>query len=342
MSPCPAPRFAGARSGIAMAESQLSAGSSAQQPSPRIWAIGGGKGGVGKSFMAANLAIALGRHGKRVVLVDLDLGGANIHTCIGMPERGKGVGDYLSQQADINDFVRATTFDGVGIISGASGNLQIANLKFFQKAKLLRNLGNIDADYVILDLGAGTTFNTLDFFNHAERGLLLVTPDPASVENAYRFLKSMFVRRLKSLPGNLRASLIQLLEARRDPDGKPIQTIAELLETMFSHYPGHAPELAGIFASTRLHLIVNQVTEPGDTELGHAMQIACSRYFGTDLSYLGCLQYDNRILRSLKQRSPFIAAYPQSMVAIHLERMAALLLAEDHETEAGIMRGAAS
>lgn len=303
-------------------------------PAPRIWAVGGGKGGVGKSFIAANLAVALGHHGKRVVLVDLDLGGANMHTCLGMPDKGKSVDDYLSEQADINSFVSATPFNGVGMISGATGNLQIANLKFFQKAKLLRNLGNINADYIILDLGAGTAFNTLDFFNLAERGLLLVTPDPASVENAYRFLKSMFVRRLRSVPENLRRSLVQLLEERRDPDGKTIQTIAELLDTMFVRYPGHAPELAGIFASTRLHLIVNQVTEPGDTELGHAMQITCSRYFGTDLAYLGCLQYDNRILRSLKQRSPFIATYPQSMVAIHLERMATALLTEDDKQTA--------
>lgn len=298
---------------------------------PRIWAVGGGKGGVGKSFIASNLGIILGKHDKRVVLVDLDLGGANMHTCLGMSDKGRSISDYLSQKVDINTVVNETPYEGLGIISGATDNMEIANLKYFQKTKLLRNLKHIDADYVILDLGAGTSFNTIDFFAQAEQGLLLVTPDPASVENAYRFIKSVFVRRLKLLPEGPRKQLTAILESRRRPDGEKIKTIADLLETMSEFYPESSCELLEQFSAGQLHLIVNQTIEPGDTELGHAMQITCNRYFGADVGYLGCLQYDNRIQRSLRQRAPVTTTYPQSMVAIHLERMAATLLAEDEK-----------
>lgn len=298
---------------------------------PRIWAVGGGKGGVGKSFISANLGVALGRHGKRVVLVDLDLGGANMHTCLGLSSMKGDIGGYLSEGGDINDFVNNTGYEGVGLISGAADNHHVANLKYFQKTKLLRNLSHIDADYVILDLGAGTTFNTLDFFVQAERGLLSVTPDPASIENTYRFLKCVFMRRLKAAPESVRQAMIDVLTSRQRPTGERIQTIADVLSTMDEQHPEDAPRLRKSLESSQLHLIVNQVLEPGDTELGHAMQMTCNRYFGANVDYLGCLQHDTRVLRSLRRREPFLVTYPQSMVAIYLEKMAATLIAQDEQ-----------
>jgi flagellar biosynthesis protein FlhG len=296
---------------------------------PHIWAVGGGKGGVGKSFIAANLGLALGKQKKRVVLVDLDLGGANLHTCLGISGSGRTLSDYLTGEiSDINDLVSKTEMEHVGMISGAADNLQVANLKYFQKAKLLRNLKSINADYVILDLGAGTAFNTLDFFVQADRGLISVTPDPTAIENTYRFLKCVFMRKLHSAPVETKMLMNRVL-TQRQQDGEKTRSLAAFLSIMDELHPEYAPELRDTLSSLQLHLIVNQVLEPRDTELGHAMQMTCNKYFASEVDYLGYLHHDRLVLQSLRQRNPFITAHPQSRNAVHMEHMASSLISLD-------------
>lgn len=74
----------------------------------------------------------------------------------------------------------------------------IANMRHMQKARLIRKFREINADFVILDLGAGTSANTLDFFLLADKKVVVVTPEPTSIENAYRFIKSSFYRMLRA------------------------------------------------------------------------------------------------------------------------------------------------
>ena len=131
----------------------------------QIWAIGGGKGGVGKSLVTANVSICLALMGHKVVTIDLDLGGANLHTCLGVPIPEKTLSDYISKKvSNLNEILTQTAIPNLSIISGAQDEVGVANLKSLQKAKILRRLRELKADYIILDLGAGTTFNTLDFF----------------------------------------------------------------------------------------------------------------------------------------------------------------------------------
>ncbi len=295
----------------------------------RIWAVASGKGGVGKSFIASSLGMALARLGQRVVLVDLDLGGANLHTCLGMGQPRHSLSDFIgSRNADINDFVESASDDGPGLISGAADGLEIANLKHFQKQKIIRNLPRIHADYVILDLGAGTGFNTLDFFLQADRGIVSVIPDPTSIENTYRFLKCVTVRRLREAPTQTRRLMARVLQQRGERPRK-IRTLASFMHAMQRLHPEHARLLKGELERQSLHLIVNQVLEPADTELGPAMALACSRYFGQKLHYLGHLNHDRQVIAALRQRKPFLRLFPQARAAIHLEHMAATLLEDD-------------
>ena len=133
--------------------------------STKVWSIGGGKGGVGKSLVTANVSICLALMGYKVIAIDLDLGGANLHTCLGIPIPERTLSDYLSKKVrDLKDLVTPTPIQNLSIISGAQDDVGIANLKQMQKAKILSKLSELDADFILLDLGAGTTFNTLDFF----------------------------------------------------------------------------------------------------------------------------------------------------------------------------------
>ena len=171
----------------------------------QIWAIGGGKGGVGKSLIASSLAISLSRLGHKVVAVDLDLGGANLHTTLGIDLPKQTLGDFLSRRInDIADCVIPTGIPHLDLISGAQDAMNITSLKPSQKAALLKSIRQLDADYIIFDLGAGTGINTLDFFLFSDFGFIVTLPEPTSIENSYRFIKSAYFRHL-----NYSTSLIE-------------------------------------------------------------------------------------------------------------------------------------
>jgi flagellar biosynthesis protein FlhG len=165
---------------------------------PRIWAIGGGKGGVGKSVIAANLGTSMAQMGARVALVDADLGGANLHTLLGLPTPRTNLADFISRRvANLSDIMTPTAIKNLWLVSGARALLEMANPNYGQKGKVIRHVAALDVDHVILDLGAGSAFNVLDFFLVARRGILVVVPEATSIENAHHFLKAAFFRKLK-------------------------------------------------------------------------------------------------------------------------------------------------
>ena len=201
-------------------------------PQKKIWAIGGGKGGVGKSLIAANLGVTLARKGSRVILVDLDLGGANLHTCLGVGMPRRTLGDFLERRVEnIGDLVVETKIKRLGLISGAKDSLWVANLKHAQKRRFISKLLDLDADYIIVDLGAGTTFNTLDFFISADLCIVALVPEPTSIENVYRFIKSAFYRKLRHLAvsSHLKEMMDELMRKQKELNIKtPLDLINEL------------------------------------------------------------------------------------------------------------------
>ncbi len=295
---------------------------------PRIMAIAGGKGGVGKSFIAANLGMALAKSGRRVVLVDLDLGGANLHTCLGLGQIKSGLSDFLADpHSSVNDLIFDTGIPNLGLISGAANTLDIANLKYFHKTRIIRNLPRIETDYVIVDLGAGTAYNTLDFFLAADCGLVTVTPDPASIENTYRFIKSVFMRKLKfaHVSDNIQR-MTQYIMMQHHTGGRRIRTLADFFTETEKADPAGASRVRVELESIRLQLIVNQVSRPADIEIGHSFKMACRNYFGINIDYAGHLYHDEAVLRALRNRRPFLLENPTSRLSISLEHIASSVL----------------
>lgn len=298
---------------------------------PRIIAVAGGKGGVGKSLIAANLGVALAKSGKRVVLVDLDLGAANLHTCLGLGQIKSSISDFFSSPRNcINDLIFDTSIPHLGLISGAANTLDIANLKYFQKAKIIRNLSKIETDYVIIDLGAGTTYNTLDFFLAADFGLVTITPDPASIENSYRFIKSVFMRKLKfaNIADEVQ-KLTQKVMMQHHSGGRRIRTLADFFAETGKIDPDSAARVKGELESIRLQLIVNQITGPADIEIGHSFKMACRSYFGINVNYAAHLYHDDAVLKTLRNKRPFLLDNPKSRLSISIERLAHTMLEKD-------------
>jgi flagellar biosynthesis protein FlhG len=294
----------------------------------RIIAVGGGKGGIGKTLVSANLAISLAKRGHRVVAVDADLGGANLHTCLGVAQPAATLSDFVNRRTgQLEQLTVPSGVEGLFLIAGAMDALDAANLKYQQKLKLLRNLQSLDVDYVVLDLGAGTTFNVLDFFLIADHGLLVLLPEPTSIENAYRFVKAAFFRRLQNVEE--RYGIAHFVDGALAAREDALQTPFELVAEVGRQNPPLAAQLARELESFRVRLVVNQARNDADQKVGPAVVAAWRKFFGLSMDYLGAIQYDDAAWRAIRKRRPVVLESPESASARAISTIADGLLALD-------------
>ena len=286
-----------------------------------VWAIGGGKGGVGKSLITANLSICLSMMGKKVVSVDLDLGGANLHTCLGVPIPDKTLSDYFNKSVpQLSDLVTPTGLPNLSIISGAQDDLGMANLKSIHNSKIISSVAKLDADFVLFDLGAGTQTNTLDFFINADQGILAVLPEPTSIENTYRFIKAVFYQRLKAIEEllDIRPLIENAMNSKlQNHGGAPIDLINRVVELD----PIRGLKLKNEIAKFCPKLIMNQVRTQSDIDLGFSMKMVCKKYFGIDIDYIGYLEYDTTVWQSVKRRRPLLVEFPHSKLMTSFDKI---------------------
>jgi len=296
-------------------------------PAPRrdIIAVGGGKGGIGKSLVSANLGVHLAQTGRKVILVDADLGGANLHTCLGMPVPKHTLSEFTERRVgSLKDVVTPTPVERLGLISGALDFLGAANPKYTQKLRLLKEISKLDVDCVIIDLGGGTGFNILDFFLIADHGILTVVPEPTSIENAYRFIKAAYYRRLKTIEmaWNLRP-LVE--EAMNDRSALGLKTPADLVAYVESRDAEGGRRLRNELERFPLKLVVNQTRNPDEEKLGFAVCDACRKYFGIPMQYLGAIPYDDAVWRSVRRRRPVMLDSPESGSSRSIRQLARAL-----------------
>lgn len=154
-----------------------------------------GKGGVGKTSIAVNLALVLRRLGHRVTLLDADFGLANSHILLGRKSAHR-LKDVIKGDAPISDAVE-TSDHGIKLIAGGSGELSMLDLDASQRHQLIRNLDTLadDTDYLVVDTPAGAADNTLAFVAAADRVLLVVVGEPTSFMDAYTVIKAANLER---------------------------------------------------------------------------------------------------------------------------------------------------
>lgn len=292
----------------------------------KIIAVGGGKGGIGKSLISSSLGVAIAGMGHKVVLVDADLGGANLHSCLGIAQPRYTLSDFIDHRVDrLEDALVPTNEEGLFLLSGATDNLDAANPRHTQKSKLLRHLRALDADLVIFDLGAGTSFNVLDFFAVADQGIVVLLPEPTSIENAYRFIKAAFVRRLQAIaPGEGLAELVASSLAPRL--GGVRRTPWDVVALLRATHPVAAARLEAAMNGFRPLLLVNQARSRRDFDLGPSVAAAWYKFFGLELGYLGVVGHDDAAWKSVRARQPLLRAFPNSVAADGMRKAAAKLM----------------
>jgi flagellar biosynthesis protein FlhG len=296
-----------------------------------IWTIGGGKGGSGKSFIAANMGVCLSKLGIRVMLVDADLGGANLHTFLGISPPALSLSDFIKKRVShLREVLIPTAVPNLQLLTGAQDLLNASDAKSVQKQKLVRSIQSLDSDTILVDLGAGSSLSVLDFFLMSDGGILVVTPEPTSIENTYRFLKSAFYRRLRhSVSSSSVKALIDGAMDRKNEMG--IQTPRDFVQAVRRIDEGDAQEIIEEVGTFHPNLILNQVRSKKDIEIGFSIRSACLKYFGIQVHYLGYIVYDQEVSDSIRRRRPLVLENSGSRAAQCVMEIASKL-AGSHST----------
>jgi flagellar biosynthesis protein FlhG len=268
--------------------------------SAKILTFGGGKGGIGKSFLASSIATTLARRGSRVLLVDLDLGGANTHAWLGMPPaRDHDLGAFLRKGGpELESLVLPGPTEGLHVIHGSTSHLGAPNLKFALKQKIITHLRRLPFEWILLDLGAGSSNNILDFFLLGTRGLVVVSPEKTSVENAYRFLRAALLRGIRHA-AQAHGFLYQLKEL--DAEADTARSIPELLDRLAQADRQAERIVRATLRRLRAGLILNQVWSQDELRLASQMKLAVSRHLGLPLTFLGPVRHDESVIRALRK-----------------------------------------
>jgi flagellar biosynthesis protein FlhG len=293
----------------------------------KMWSIGGGKGGTGKSFVTLSLAIHLARMRKKVIIIDADLGGANVHTLLGIRSPDHSLNDFLERRVDdLNQVCIETPVENLKIISGGDDILNLANPKFSQKERILRNLKKLEADHIMLDLGAGTSFNILDFFIFTQGKIVVVSPFPTSVQNAYGFIKSGLYRKLTRLfPKN--QEILRLIKRMVDPGSdERINSVVELMAAVGKIDGESAAIMHQAVDDFKIKLIVNMTKSKEDAKVGEIIKVVADKYLSVDVDVLASVPFDALVEKSIILANPLVFSGTGSEVSASIYEITSELL----------------
>lgn len=282
---------------------------------PEIMVVGGGKGGVGKTCFSANLAVEIARKGWRVILVDADLGCANVELVLGVRAEHR-LDDFFAAKGvkDLRPFVCETHYENLRIVPGSSGALNVANPKYQQKLVLIRELRKLDADLIIIDLDAGTHLNTLDFFLMVETsGILVITPEKTSIDNAYKFLRASLFRKIELFYRSSEVS--QLLHRSESLTGflallEETDLFDEELKQQLRH------EMVGLARAVKPGIVVNRAGNGYEAEIAANYLAKNAReYLMIEPRKLGYILFDKIVPQAVNSGVPFIVSHPRLKIS---------------------------
>jgi len=258
----------------------------------QIWTIGAGKGGVGKSFLTASMGLVLARMGKSVLVVDGNLGSANLHTLLGIKSPGCTVRDILENRTTTAEGLIATAEPGLRLLSCSDGGLGLANPTASERAQMISFLATLDADHVLVDLGAGASRDVLDFFNFCDEGIVVATPDPASLQNAYGFIKNAIYGRIQQRLGSneVVANALDIFTGGKVHSQH--RTMMDFYDLLCTSDPKIAEKVAALVDSFQPLVVINMAVSEQDQHVAEIIQSACKKYLNVDIRFCGLIRWD--------------------------------------------------
>ncbi len=280
--------------------------------SAKLWVVASGKGGVGKTFVSSSLGITLSKLGHSVVVVDLDLSGANLHTSLGIQPSHMNIRHYFEGSKNLQELVIPTAFPNLSYVQGFWDSWSPTEFSFDQISNIIPQLKNLRADYVIVDLGAGAMEPNLELFTKADERFLVSTPEPTSIEKTYRFLESFVCYSLKhqATPEAFENMITTLRSYRQRTLGRPFSFRSYLkTEAGFNH------DFFESLSQSPVRLIMNCSRSQSNQDLGRSMKSVCYKYYDLGIDYVGCIPYDNAVWQSIRSREHVLSAQPFTPLA---------------------------
>ena len=290
-------------------------------PDTIIWPVAGGKGGTGKSTLTANLGVGLSLLGYKVILVDGDLGGADLHLFFDQISPPRSLCSFLTKEVEsLQDVMLPTPNENLRIVCGGNELVGMANLSHMAKSKLIRHIHSLDADYVLIDLGAGSAYNTLDFFGVSNDGIIVCTPEPHARVDAYGFIKNTVYRKLRRHFGKDDEIKETIAKFARQA-GRKSGRVDDLLTSIARVQPLVADEARQLLRDYRPKLILNRVRTKRHIDEVQRFVTLVSEYLSTELDYIGYVRNDDRILDACERRKPVLLHSPKSSAATDLYKV---------------------
>lgn len=282
--------------------------------------VGGGKGGVGKSIVATNLACALAALGLRTVLVDGDLGAPNLHTLLGVTNVGATLHALLDRRIGrLEEALVGTDIPRLSLIAGASGVPGAANPGHQEKLKLLRQIATLDADAVVIDVGAGTAYNALDLFTAGQVRLVVATPELTSLQNAYVFSKAVVLREIAALAKS-EGKLAAWSEAFESGE---TSRMSRWLGRLEGAEPALAARVRGYLAAPGTALVGNRIGAPSERHALFALSRLGREFLGVELPIVATLPSAQSVIDSVQRRRPVVfGAHADPVIARTFARLA--------------------
>ncbi len=288
----------------------------------RIIVVGGGRGGVGKTLLAVNLGVFFAQLGREVVVCDADPFGSNLHAVLGLDS--PPLTSTTAMDEGTAELV-PTTVPGLRILPTAYDPMTATPVRPSRGAQFLKHLSDLDADYVIVNLGSSTSSSSLDIFLQADVAICVTAPEPLAIETTYRFCRSLYLRTLRRalMRERFKLRLVERVITALPPLASPPQIVAEIKR----YDDGVAAVAAQELGKITPRLVVGQTRLKSDLDLGPAMAIVSERFLGIPIDYLGHIEHDDAVWLTVRRRQPLLIDSPTSKSARNLERVARRILA---------------
>lgn len=271
---------------------------------PEIWAIGGGKGGTGKSFLSCSLGIKLSRQNKNTVIIDGDLGGSNLHSFFGRDKINGSLTDFFFKKKELSDLVSDSGFKGLSFIAGDLESVNPSGIPYFSRAKFYRKIGELDYDTVIIDLGAGSVLNTIDTFLIADKKIVVSTPEITSIENLYLFIKKVLIRKISDLylkHGYGRS--VKKFWRERGPEVK-VNTFSDFINFLKEADSSLSEEINSEYSTVNLNIVLNQITDDSQIKTGISLNSIIRNHFKINSQFSGYIEFDKSFRKIIDAPQP--------------------------------------
>lgn len=295
-----------------------------------IIAVAGAKGGVGKSMVCSNLAVQFAQAGLQTTLLDLDLGAANQHTLFGISRSSKDWTEWLLQSDQrLESYQTQVAQANLTLLPACGYHPGIAEVLSSQQNNLMEQIKKLPSDIVLIDLGAGSHKNTLDFFDLADLKVLVTTTESTSLLNNFEFLKNVVYQSFYRVCSQ-DESLLQMLKNFQQHSK---MKVAEFIDQVEIHNAIFGEILRQICQNFNVAVIFNQVRKMEEIDQAQRLKKLVFKHLNVDLQYPGFIFFSEEIVASMQKKLPISYISPRSIVTQIFKRIAQQLMKECFNSE---------